>query len=112
MKSRQKKVQRAYLYDNFYPFNGPVIRHVLVDENCVFIPTYGWVGKENLKQYRVFPIGNSCMMWDLDRDNDYKWWGKYWEENEAWAWCYMKKVPQFVFCRVEKSEDGYTIYAA
>lgn len=99
-----RKVRKAYLLDNG-PLNGGVIRHVLVSDTTIFIPTSGWHSRKIVESVsRIIELPGEHEQTD--------WWDGWWTTNwqdPTWAWCYgQPRPPEYVFCR--KASDG-AIYA-
>ena len=88
---RQRKVRKGYLMD-INPFCSGLVRHVLVDDFGVFIPSSGWHSTEYIKEnYRLEILPKEYDWQDFDFNG---WWTTNWK-NDLWAWCYARKVPSF-----------------
>lgn len=105
-------VQRAYLFDNVYPFEKPRLLRVLLDKyGNALIRGHGWVSRSVLGSYRIVNVGKPCQMWSLLIEDDHKWWGRFWVESESWSWLYFKEDPHFVPCDVQRI-DGHIVISA
>jgi hypothetical protein len=104
-----RMVHKAYLVDNLSPFYQTIVRHVLVDEYSVFVPTSGWHSKSIIeKNYKLVPLPKEI------QHNDWGWdgWHVVNKQLEDWSWCYglqgIEALPEFAFCRKHVDESGET----
>ena len=96
------KVQKAYLID-INPFCQGHVRHVLVGEHNVFVPTSGWHGRKSIEEnYKLVIFPKFIEKPDWPRET--------WETvnaklYECFAWCYktwIKRPPDFRFCHTSE----------